>query len=53
MFDGVDLPPKRPSRRPVNETAITIVIVVFALAMLVTPISLAALVDVVRAIRGH
>ncbi len=53
MFDGVDFPPKKPARRPVNETAVTIVIVVFALAMLITPISLAALVDVIRAIRGH
>jgi len=53
MFDGVDFPKKPPERRPGHETAVTIAIVLFALAMLITPISLAALVDAVHYIRGH
>ncbi len=53
MFDGVDIPPRPPGRPPVNDKGLTIVIVIFAMAMLITPISLASLVDIIRYLRGH
>ena len=53
MFDGVDFPSQAPRRRPVNETVVTIGIVMFAGTMLLMPISLAGLVDLIRYIWGH
>ncbi len=53
MFDGVDFPRQPPGRPPVNERGLTIAIVIFAMAMLITPISLASLVDIIRYISGH
>ncbi len=53
MFDGVDFPRKPTPPRPVNETVLTIGIVIFAATMLLMPISLASLADLVRYIRGH
>jgi hypothetical protein len=53
MFDGADFPRPPPGRRPVNETVVTIGIVIFAATMLFMPISLASLVDLIRYIRGH
>ncbi len=53
MFDGADFPRPPPRRRHVNETMVTIGIVLFAMIMLFMPISLAGLVDLVRYFRGH
>ena len=53
MFDGVDVPRQPPRPRPVNENAVTILIVVFALLLLVTPFSLGGMVDIIRYVRGH
>ena len=53
MFDGIDPPRQTPSRRPVNEKAVTIIILVYALLLLFMPISVDGMVDIVRYIRGH
>jgi len=53
VFDGIDFPPRPPGRPPVNDRGLTIVIVIFAMTMLITPISLAGLVDIIRYISGH
>jgi hypothetical protein len=53
MFDGTDFPHQPPHRPPVSDTVLTIVIVIFAMAMLITPISLAGLVDIIAYLRGR
>ncbi|WP_158743114.1 hypothetical protein [Acidisphaera sp. L21] len=53
-FDGSDFDPRPPrGRPPVNETAMTVAVVLFALSMLIMPISLGGLVDIIRYIHGH
>ena len=53
MFDGVDFPRKPPERRRANENGLAILIFVFALAMLIMPISLSGMVDIIRYIGGR
>ena len=53
-FDGTGFPPERsrPQRRPLTETVLCTVIVLLAVGLLIVPISLPALVDLVRYLRG-
>ncbi len=54
-FDGTDFPPPsgHGERRAANDTLITVLIIAIATVLLITPISLAALTDIVRAVRQH
>jgi hypothetical protein len=55
-FDGADFPERgdgEPRRTASNDTVATIIIVAIAVCLLVTPISVNALVDIIRYIRGH
>lgn len=54
-FDGTDFPERRnPPRRPAgSDTAATLIIAAVAFGLLVMPISLSALVDIVRYVRGY
>ncbi len=54
-FDGAGYPPKRqePRRRSFSENALHVCLLVFALVLLVMPVSVAALVDLVRYLHGH
>ena len=54
-FDGTGFEPRRPGRRgqAPSDNAVSVMIVAVAVVLLVTPISVAALVDVVRSLRGH
>lgn len=49
-FDGVGFPPPRPERRPSRpgDNTVSVIIIAIAVTLLVMPISMAALVDVVR-----
>ncbi len=54
-FDGTNFsprPPRRGSPRPPSDNAVSIIILAVALSLLVMPISLTALVDIVRYIRS-
>jgi hypothetical protein len=52
-FDGTDYRgPIRPERSPSSEGLVTTVVLIFALILLLTPISLGALVDLVAYLRG-
>ena len=53
-FDGVDFQVKRnqPDRPAPNEKVVAILIVLFAICMLVMPVSMAGLVDLVQYFRG-
>jgi hypothetical protein len=55
-FDGAGFPerdePPRRGRAP-SDTMVTAIIVAVALCLLVTPISMAALVDLIRFMRGN
>ncbi|WP_428376439.1 hypothetical protein [Lichenicoccus sp.] len=53
-FDGVDFEPRRekPVRGAPGDNLVTVLIVVLAICMLVTPISVAGLVDTIRYLRG-
>ena len=51
-FDGTDFPRGTPPRRSPSDTAVSVAIVAIAIALLVTPISLAALVDLIRFLRS-
>ena len=53
MFDGIDPPRQPPGRRPVNERAVTIIILVYALLLLFMPVSVDGVADIVRYFRGH
>ena len=52
-FDGTDFPPPRDDgeHRPANDNLVTFLIIAIATLLLVTPISLAALADIARALR--
>ena len=54
-FDAAGFPPERgePGRAAPSDNEVTAVIIVLAFSLLVMPISLAALVDVFRYLRGH
>ena len=53
-FDGTQFyDRKRPERPAFSETLMIAIMVVTAVSLLVLPISMTALVDVVRYIRGH
>lgn len=53
-FDGTSFPhrPERHPPQPPSDNAVSVLIIVFALGLLVMPISMAALIDIVRYIRG-
>jgi hypothetical protein len=53
-FDGTHFPdrPRQPRRATRDDDVVTFIIVALAICLLVTPISLAALVDIVRALHG-
>ena len=51
-FDGTHFPDRTPRRRPPSDTAVSVAIVAIALALLVTPISLASLADLIGYLRG-
>ncbi len=52
-FDGTDFPERRPGpRRPARpDNLISVLIVVLALCLLLTPISVGAMVDIVQSLR--
>ena len=54
-FDGTGFPERRnlPKRSAGDDNAATVIIVALAFSLLVMPISLSALVDIVRYVRGH
>jgi hypothetical protein len=54
-FDATGFPhePNPPRRSTRSENVISAAIVMIALFLLITPISLAAFVDLVRYLRGH
>ena len=54
-FDGADFEPRRkkPARSGPGDNLVTALIVVLAICMLVTPISIAGLVDTIRYLRGN
>ena len=54
-FDGADFEPRRkkPAHSGPGDNLVTVLIVVFAICMLVTPISVAGLVDTIRYLRGN
>jgi hypothetical protein len=54
-FDGTDFPERRPKRRrPTRQdNLISVLIVVLALCLLLTPISVGAMVDIVEALRAR
>ena len=54
-FDGAGFPPRewnQPPPRP-NDNAVSIIIIALAVSLLVMPISLTALIDVVRYLRSN
>lgn len=53
-FDGLDFKPKpeKPARAGPGDNLVTVLIVLLAICMLVTPISVAGLVDTIRYLRG-
>ncbi len=54
-FDSAGFPERddTPRRSGPSDNVATAIIVVIAVTLLVTPISLAALADIVRYVRGH
>ena len=52
-FDGAGFQPERngPGRSTPSDNVVTLIIIAFALALLVMPLSLAALVDIVHYVR--
>ncbi|WP_171033991.1 hypothetical protein [Lichenicoccus roseus] len=54
-FDGIDFEPKREKRERAgpSDNLVTVLIVLLAICMLVTPISIAGLVDTVRYLHGN
>jgi hypothetical protein len=52
-FDGAGFQPERPVPRPAapSDNVVTLIIVAFALALLVMPVSVAAIVDIVAYFR--
>ncbi len=52
-FDGTGFPERLPRRRPAKpgDNAVSLIIIALAFSMLVMPISLTALVDIVRYLR--
>ena len=51
-FDGTNFPHPPPPERGRSDMAVSIAIVAIAFALLVTPISLATLIDLIRYLRG-
>ena len=53
-FDGTGFSDRRPQRRPAKpgDNAISLIIIALAFSLLVMPISLTALVDIVRYLRA-
>jgi hypothetical protein len=53
-FDGTDFPERRPQRRRPSrqDNLISMLIVMLALCLLLTPISVGAMVDIVQALRA-
>ena len=54
-FDGADLEPRRkkPARSGPGDNLVTVLIIVFAICMLMTPISIAGVVDTIQYPRGN
>jgi hypothetical protein len=54
-FDATGFPhePRQPRRSTRSDSIVSAAIVLIALGLLVTPISLAAFIDLVRYLRGH
>ena len=54
-FDDTNFEPprKKPARGGPDDNLVTVLIVVLAICMLVTPISVAGLVDTIRYLRGN
>ena len=54
-FDGVDFQPRPepPSRAAPGERVVSLLVLALALCLLVMPISMAALVDIVRYLQGN
>ena len=54
-FDGTDFPKRRPgsSGAKPSDNLVSAFIIVVAFSLLVLPISLSALVDIVRYVHGH
>ena len=53
-FDGTDFNGhRRPNRPPGSETLMIAIMVITAVSLLVLPISMTALIDVIRYVRGH
>jgi hypothetical protein len=54
-FDGIDFLAKRdkPARPSRTENLFTVLLLVLGLALLVLPVSAAAMIDIVGYIRGH
>ncbi len=54
-FDGTGFPhePRRPRRSTRADNIVSVAIIAIALGLLITPISLAAVVDLVRYARGE
>ena len=54
-FDATGFPqePQQPRRSTRSDNVVSVAIVAIAVALLITPISLAAVVDLVRYARGH
>ena len=54
-FDATGFPqePKQPRRSTQGDNIVSAVIIAIAIGLLVTPVSLAAFVDLVRYARGH
>jgi len=51
-FDGTQFPPPREDRPPRRDNAITAFIILLAIALLVTPLTLGTLIDLIRYARG-
>ncbi len=53
-FDGTDFHPrKQPSRRKPKETVLCVFFFIFAVSLLVMPISMGGIIDVVRYVQGR